>query len=144
MKTVKMLTLAVLVTIVSISCKKEQVIEATVPHNYTGKWKNVAKPPEGPLDFFIMKLQLEANYSGTSEFEYTSPVHTYPITKLAWEKLTGDSVLIKLDIPAYPDEVWELRGLANKTNTEFTAAYFSISKAKPSDKKKYGTMVFKH
>jgi hypothetical protein len=144
MKTAKALAFITMATIASIGCKKEKLEEPALKHNYLGKWANVSKTPEGPLDFYEIKLQLDYGSTGKSDLVYIEKNQSYPTTALSWQKGTGDSIIITLDIPAYPAETWELRGLANKTNSEFIANYYSMPKANLSVKKKYGTMVFKH
>lgn len=144
MKTAKALAFITMATIASIGCKKEKLEEPALLYNYLGKWASVSKTPEGPLDFFEIKLQLDYGSTGQSDFVYIEKNQSYPTTTLSWKKVAGDSIVITLDIPAYPAETWELRGLANKTSSEFTASYYSMPKANLSDKKKYGTMVFKH
>lgn len=135
---------AFVIALLTAGCSKEKTPAPIVSHDYTGQWVNVVKTPEGPLDFFIMKLLVSTNNTGTSEFVYTSPYHTYPQTNLTWKKIAGDSVVITLNIPAYPDETWELRGLANSSNTQFTADYFSIPNNNAAGKWKYGKLVFTH
>lgn len=142
MNIVKTLAFIIVATIASTGCKKEKVAGPATPHSYIGKWANVSKPAEGPLDFFSINLQLDSNHTGKSAFVYLEKNQSYAPTILAWKTGPADSVIITLDIPAYPAEIWELRGLANSASTAFTANYFSLQKSNPLDKTKYGTMVF--
>src|SRR5258708_6465536 len=107
-----------LVLLISIaSCKKDKTAIAVAPivtHNYNGTWKNVVPvPTAGPLDWFNFDIKLDAAGKGTLNSTYITTNQTYPQTNLTWQTIAGDSVAIILDIPAYPDEKWELRGLAN-------------------------------
>ena len=124
------------------SCKKDNSVATNPALNYEGQWKNVVpSAPAGPLDYFTLAVALNNGGTGTLDAAMIQPGYQYPKTNLSWQKITGDSVVVTMDIPAYPNEKWELRGLANGSSTAITADYYSIPNNNPAGKHKYGTFI---
>ena len=136
---------AVIVITALASCKKEKMIApVAIQKNYEGQWKNVIPPSAAnSLDFINLTINLVAGETGTVDSKYISTAHVYPQTNLRWNKIAGDSVVITLNLPAYPADTWELRGIANDSSTAIISNCYYIPNNDLSAKSNMGTFILK-
>jgi hypothetical protein len=134
---------AVIVITALASCKKEKMITPVAIHkNYEGQWNNVLPPSAAnSLDFINLTINLVAGDTGTVESKYISTGQVYPQTNLSWKKIAGDSVVITLNLPAYPADTWELRGIANESSTTIVSNCYYIPNNDLSSKSKMGNII---
>ncbi len=144
-KTMKKLFIASIALAMLAGCKKEKTAEtASLPKNYIGTWNNVIPAVHNtPLDYYNLTAFL--NEGGTGLVNSTRIVNgfVYPQGNASWEKLANDSVVITLALPAYPAEMWELRGISNANNTSISANAYRYPKNKSTPAINFGSIVLK-
>lgn len=141
----KKLLIASMTVAMLASCKKEKVAEAAaLPKNYIGTWANVIPAvPNTPLDYYNLTAFLNEGGSGVVNSTRLVNGFVYAQGNANWQKLANDSVVITLDLPAYPKDVWELRGMGNANSTAIAANAYSYPKNKSTPAINFGLIVLK-
>lgn len=130
-------------TVGLFSCSKEKVEkEENQPlHNYVNEWD--IETCEGTLSDYWVSFYVQQGNVGSVFTNKKVPNTPYPIEQLSWSRIEKDSIKIEFEFDAYPNDKWELRGLAYDNDQRVQGHYYKIDKNNPAQRVYIGAFNLK-